>query len=86
MKEDSIDFGVLAAKAELRKLNISNGDVLVISSDDHDLYSERFIKYFKSALAKIGLDEIMLILKDKHTSIESLDEYKMAGFGWYKKR
>jgi hypothetical protein len=72
--------------AELRKLELKNGDVLLlhmrgITNDD----LVKSVAFVYQEFNRAGLDKVGFLLCKDNVNIEALDEKQLNEAGWYKK-
>jgi hypothetical protein len=67
---------------EVEKLNIQDGDTIVIKSD---IITIENLAKLQKQLVKSGLKDIRILRLSPEDEIQSLDEKQMNALGWFKK-
>lgn len=69
-------------RRDMKKLNISNGDVVVIKRFDG--LTVQTIEWIADELDKKGYGECIVTVVDKLSDVKSLDESTMNKYGWFR--
>lgn len=75
----------MALVADLEKLDLRDGDVLVIRTFDNPSDCDSLAFQAREALVNFGLSEVLVLLCPMDVELSGLDRDMMASFGWYRR-
>lgn len=76
-------LSIKSAAKLMRKMRVSDGDVILVKQDT-ELSSDENMKTLMSSLKVIGFSATIVVVVDEFDHIKTLNEDGMNKFGWYR--